>query len=267
MKFWARAARVRLRAASVDAVACRAGFAGPPDRRRPCSRLPLRFGRPRRCFRLHRRDVPCFARAGQIKPSALVLNILGCHIGAWQFWRAGHFSWRLFWPFAVLSIPMAFVGGYVALPTAAFKVLVGTVLLLSPRIFSGIRADVDEVRIEPSKPVAIAFGGVLGLFAGLTGTGGGIFLTPLLLVMFRWARTRKPRPRRPCSSWSIPSPAWPGTSAAPSTFLPSCCVGDSGHRGRHGRVLVRESALRPASIKRLLATVLVIAGLKLVLTA
>src|ERR1044072_2862696 len=59
-----------------------------------------------------------------IKPSALVLNILVASIGTWQFWRARHFSWRLFWPFAVLAIPSAFLGGYLNLPPHVFKVLV-----------------------------------------------------------------------------------------------------------------------------------------------
>src|SRR4030066_2184814 len=61
----------------------------------------------------------------EIKPTALALNILVASIGSWQFWRAGHFSWRLFWPFALLSIPFAFVGGYLNLPTHPFKILVG----------------------------------------------------------------------------------------------------------------------------------------------
>src|ERR1044071_2193841 len=72
---------------------------------------------------------------GVIKPAALVLNILVATLTAWQFWRAGHFSWRLFWPFAVASIPLAFVGGYVNLPTKAFKILIGVVLLYSAARF------------------------------------------------------------------------------------------------------------------------------------
>ena len=123
-----------------------------------------------------------------IKPTALVLNILVASIGTWQFYRAGHFSWRLFWPFAVLAIPMAFVGGYVNLPTHAFKVLVGIVLLFSALRFLW-RPSEDVVAREPSRPAAISIGAGMGLLAGLTGTGGGIFLTPLLLFM-RWARTK-----------------------------------------------------------------------------
>src|SRR5512139_1525039 len=66
-----------------------------------------------------------------IKPTALALNIFVACITTWQFWRAGYFSWALFWPFALLSVPLAFVGGYTALPTGTFKVLVGIVLLFS----------------------------------------------------------------------------------------------------------------------------------------
>jgi uncharacterized protein len=125
---------------------------------------------------------------GMIKPAALVLNILVAAIGTWQFWRAGHFSWRLFWPFAVLAMPMAFIGGYTNLPAHIFRVLVGVVLLLSAALFL-FRPANDTVDREPRLIEAIPAGGVLGLLAGLTGTGGGIFLTPLLLFM-RWARTK-----------------------------------------------------------------------------
>src|SRR5215212_4514925 len=69
--------------------------------------------------------------AATIKPASLVLNILVASLTAWQFWRAGHFEWRLFWPFAVLSVPLAFLGGYINLPTHLFKILVGLVLLYS----------------------------------------------------------------------------------------------------------------------------------------
>ena len=123
-----------------------------------------------------------------IKPTALTLNILVATIGTWQFWRAGHFSWRLFWPFAVLAIPAAFLGGYLNLPAHVFKILVGVVLLFSAARFL-FRPAEDIVAREPSRPLALLLGAGLGLLAGLTGTGGGIFLTPLLLSM-RWARAK-----------------------------------------------------------------------------
>src|SRR5260370_21167840 len=66
-----------------------------------------------------------------IRPTALVLNILVASIGAFQFWRAGHFAWKLFWPFAVLSIPAAYLGGYLPPSASAFGTLIGLVLLFS----------------------------------------------------------------------------------------------------------------------------------------
>src|SRR2546430_14694314 len=70
-----------------------------------------------------------------IRPTALVLNILVASIGAFQFWRAGYFSWKLFWPFALLSIPAAYVGGYLQPSASILRGLIGAVLLFSPARF------------------------------------------------------------------------------------------------------------------------------------
>lgn len=131
----------------------------------------------------------CGFATALIKPTALVLNILVATIGTLQFWRAGHFSWGLFWPFALLSVPAAFVGGYLDLSPSVFKPLIGVVLLFSAVRLFFRRTDPPEVT-PPTKPAALAVGAGIGLLSGLTGTGGGIFLTPLLLFR-RWARTRQ----------------------------------------------------------------------------
>src|ERR1051326_486635 len=117
--------------------------------------------------------------ATTIRPTALVLNILVAAIGSFQFWRAGHFSWKLFWPFALLSIPAAYFGGYLQPAASILRVLIGVVLLFSAaRLFSRKR-EPDQTS-PPSQAVAIGVGAGLGFLSGLTGTGGGIFLTPLL---------------------------------------------------------------------------------------
>jgi uncharacterized protein len=125
-----------------------------------------------------------------IKPTVLVLNILVAVIASYQFCRAGHFSWRRFWPFAVLSVPCAFLGGYLLVPAHTFKLLVGLVLLISAvRLFwANKRADVDAVS-DARLTVAMPIGAAIGFLSGITSTGGGIFLTPLLLF-FRWAKTK-----------------------------------------------------------------------------
>lgn len=124
-----------------------------------------------------------------VRPTALVLNILVASIGTFQFWRAGHFTWKLFWPFALLSIPAAYFGGYLQ-PSASFlRILIGLVLLFSAARLIFRRADPANVEF-PSRAKAIGIGAGLGFLSGLTGTGGGIFLTPLLLFC-RWAHIRQ----------------------------------------------------------------------------
>ena len=197
-----------------------------------------------------------------IKPTALLLNVIVAGIGTVQFLRAGHFRWRLFWPFALLSIPLAFVGGALDLPTLWFKRAVGVVLLLSAANFFWRPGD-DAPRGEPPLGIALASGGVLGLFAGLTGTGGGIFLTPLMLLC-RWARTKTVAATsvlfilvnslaglagNASAAKSIPALAWPLAGAAVLGGTLGSWLGSR--------------RLPPMAIKRLLAVVLVIAGVHL----
>ena len=122
------------------------------------------------------------------RPTALVLNLFVASIGAIQFYRAGHFSWKLFWPFAVTSIPFAFLGGMITLPTNVYKVLLGLVLLFAAfRLAWSFSKDVDPV--PPKIWIALICGAAMGLLSGLVGVGGGIFLTPLLLLM-NWSETK-----------------------------------------------------------------------------
>jgi len=124
-----------------------------------------------------------------MKPTALVLNVLVATIASVQFLRAGCFSWSVFWPFAVTSVPLAFVGGAVSLPGALYKQLVGVVLLYAAwRLFAEAHGPGRTPR-NPPLVAALPLGGAIGLVSGLVGVGGGIFLSPLLLFM-GWAETR-----------------------------------------------------------------------------
>jgi uncharacterized membrane protein YfcA len=128
----------------------------------------------------------------EMRPIALALNILVSSLATWKFWRAGHFRWRLFWPFAAVSIPFAYLGGALTLPGNFYKILVGLVLLYAAwQLWRSGRSG-EEMRPlrEPPIPLAIAIGSGLGLLSGLTGVGGGIFLSPLLLMM-GWAGTKQ----------------------------------------------------------------------------
>ncbi len=125
---------------------------------------------------------------GVTRPTALVLNLFVASIGAVQFYRAGYFSWKIFLPFAATSIPMAFVGGMIQLPTNVYKVVLGVVLALAAaRLAVNLKGD-DQVK-EPPILICLIIGAVIGLLSGLVGVGGGIFLTPILLIM-HWSETR-----------------------------------------------------------------------------
>lgn len=127
-----------------------------------------------------------------MRPIALTLNIAVSAIATYKFQRAGHFRWRLFWPFAAVSIPLAYAGGAITLPGHAYKALVGAVLVYAAwQLWRSGRSgeEMREVR-EPPVAWAMLIGAVMGLLSGLTGVGGGIFLSPLLL-MLGWAGTKQ----------------------------------------------------------------------------
>jgi uncharacterized membrane protein YfcA len=130
-----------------------------------------------------------------IRPTALMLNLVVAAIGTVQFARAGHFRRRLFLPLAVGSVPCAAIGGAWKLATGAFEGLLATVLLVSaarivveahavgPRGPADGRMDAGGAAESRPLPllVSLALGAAIGLLSGLTGVGGGVFLTPLLL--------------------------------------------------------------------------------------
>jgi uncharacterized membrane protein YfcA len=117
-----------------------------------------------------------------------VLNLFVAGIGTFQFYRAGFFSWRVFWPFAATSIPFAFVGGMVHLPTSVYKMLLGIVLALAAFRLAWKFANVERAK-PPNILIGLVVGAAVGLVSGLIGVGGGIFLTPILLLA-GWAETK-----------------------------------------------------------------------------
>src|SRR3954469_256322 len=128
----------------------------------------------------------------EMRPIALLLNILVSAIATYKFQRAGHFRWRLFWPFAAVSIPLAFAGGAITLSGHVYRILVGAVLVYAAwQLWRSARIG-DEMREVRDPPLgrAMAIGAALGFLAGLTGVGGGIFLSPVLL-MLGWAGTKQ----------------------------------------------------------------------------
>jgi uncharacterized protein len=127
-----------------------------------------------------------------MRPTALALNILVATIVTVRFHLSGHVAWRALVPFVVASIPAAFIGGTLVLPSNLYKPIVGVVLIVAAvQLFRSARhagaAEQPPTRI-PVLPALLA-GAAIGLLAGLTGTGGGIFLTPLI-ILAGWAGAR-----------------------------------------------------------------------------
>jgi len=128
-----------------------------------------------------------------MKPTALALNIIVALVTAVRFAMAGHFSWRLFWPFALASVPMAYLGGGLSMDATVYKILVGIALVFAAVhliLRSNVAPDDPDRVTYPGIAASLAVGGGIGLLSGLTGVGGGIFLSPVLIIL-NWAGLRR----------------------------------------------------------------------------
>jgi len=132
-----------------------------------------------------------------IRPTALVLNVIVASIATVQFARAGHLDRRLLTPLVAASVPTAAIGGWLALPTRAFEMIVAAALAVAAVRLVGEAvvaagphgsADAAPAARPPaehhsSRAVLATVGGFVGLLSGLTGIGGGVFLSPILLAL------------------------------------------------------------------------------------
>lgn len=201
----------------------------------------------------------------EMKPIALFLNIAVSSVALGNFVRAGHFKAGLFWPLAAASVPAAFIGGWLQSPEPVFKLILAAALVVGAWRLLVAPSESAEPFRHAAWPALLGIGGVIGFLSGLVGIGGGIFLTPVL-VIFRWAPAKVAAAvsaafiaANSCSGLGgfivdggqIPTMAW--------TLLPCVLVGGwLGSRWGSGRAPV--PALRHA-----LAAVLVVAAAKFVI--
>lgn len=124
--------------------------------------------------------------------SALLLNLLVAGTAWIAFWRAGHFSWSLVWPFVAGSIPAALVGGALRVDDALLYALLALVLVSAAVSMALPRPPGDDAAADrrPRMPVCAGVGALLGIVSGIVGVGGGIFLSPLMIVR-RWASPKR----------------------------------------------------------------------------
>ena len=125
-----------------------------------------------------------------MRPTALALNILVASFTSVRYARAGLFRWRTLWPFLIGSVPLALVGGAIQLSASFYRPIVGVVLLAGAARFLWPRElTTNKEPRDPPVWAGVLGGAGIGLLAGLTGTGGGIFLSPLLLFL-GWSATK-----------------------------------------------------------------------------
>lgn len=121
-----------------------------------------------------------------MKPTALLLNLFVSLTSFIQFYRGQHFKWKLFLPFAIASIPMAYVGGLVTVDAMVYKKILGLLLIIPIARFLFFRnITIDELK-KPNIFLSLLIGAVIGLLSGLIGIGGGIILSPVLLLL-KWS--------------------------------------------------------------------------------
>lgn len=123
---------------------------------------------------------------GVMKPTALILNLFVSMIAFIQFYRGGHFRYKLIWPFLVASIPLAFIGGRMQIGDSAYKQLLGVLLLIPAIRFLFFNQDTEKPLNTQNIYLSILIGGVIGFLSGLIGIGGGILLAPVLILL-HWA--------------------------------------------------------------------------------
>ena len=125
-----------------------------------------------------------------MKPTALLLNLFVSLTSFIQFYRGKHFNFKLFLPFALSSVPMAYVGGRITLDTFVYKRILG-ILLLVPIVRFLFFGNLSPAEIKkPNMILSLFIGAAIGLLSGMIGIGGGILLSPALLLL-KWANMKQ----------------------------------------------------------------------------
>lgn len=123
------------------------------------------------------------------KPVVLVLNTIIASIAFIQFYRAGFFKWKLAWPFLLTSVPCAYIGSQFKTSEHVYNLILGIALLFPIiRLLSNSPKEKDTLKELQLLP-ALIWGAVIGLASGFLNIGGGIFLSPVIILM-GWGNTK-----------------------------------------------------------------------------
>lgn len=204
-----------------------------------------------------------------MRPTALAINVLVATIAFVQFYRGGYFSWRICWPFAIASAPAAFLASRLEISASGLKVAIGATLLCTAAWMANtaLRPRTTSVTLgTPSICASLASGAAIGVVSGITGTGGGIFLSPLMLLM-QWGDNKRTAAVASmfilCNSIAgLCGLATSGWTPSPSLAILAVGACAGGAIGAHfGSRVLDFRALR-----LVLCAVLIVAGAKLVLS-
>lgn len=125
-----------------------------------------------------------------MKPTALLLNIFVSAIAFYYYYKEGFFNRKLFIPFAIASIPMAFFGGMIEVDASLYKKILGVLLIFAIlkmlNVFGKESTKIKDIKLWQG----IVVGGIIGFFSGLIGIGGGIILTPIILLL-HWGKMKE----------------------------------------------------------------------------
>ena len=125
-----------------------------------------------------------------MRSTALLLNIFVSFTAFVQYYLGGHFRWKLFLPFAIASVPAAFIGGLILMDAKWYKLILGILLLFSVARLVGFKARIDKTKKEQSLVLSLIIGFAIGLISGMIGIGGGIILSPVILLL-HWASMKQ----------------------------------------------------------------------------
>jgi hypothetical protein len=199
-----------------------------------------------------------------MRPTALALNLLVSGFAAWRFWRCGQTNLKLVLAFAATAVPAAFIGGAIDVPPEYYRPGVGLLLWLAAlRLLWQPKMLAEQPVHAPSLAVSLPAGAGLGLLAGLTGTGGGIFLSPLIILL-AWEEPRRTSGVAAAFIFLNSAAGLAGNIASVGAFPPqlplflgAVAVGAVAGTGIGVARLPREALLR------ILGAVLILAGTKL----
>lgn len=125
----------------------------------------------------------------EMATTALILNIIVASFSFYFFYQEGYFNWKITWPFLITSIPFAFLGGLLKIPTQVYYLLLAIILFFASWHLVQKKDNSDETVETPPTEYFLLSGAGIGLLSGIIGIGGGIFLSPLMILM-RWAKAK-----------------------------------------------------------------------------